>query len=311
MCAILCKLAHEDYRIDAFLSKLVYYGVRVIRQKLGGYMKDNKILLCAMAFIAALFVQSQSWAAQTTDSNKAKALINRATEGKVTVVQEFDAGNNLVGFVVKPKEQAGQQAIIYADKNGKYLLVGALIDAQGNNRTDLDTQKYIQSKVAKQAFKAANNTAWVQDGKSDAKHMMYVVGDPNCVYCHKFYQVTRPFVKSGDLAIRWIWVGYLKPSSAGMAAAILNAKDPAKLLAKNESGFSDRSEQGGIKPLKNPPQAALDKLQKNMDFMSKFQFPGTPVLIYMDQSGQPKTMYGVPQGEDLKKVVEQAQKIKS
>jgi thiol:disulfide interchange protein DsbG len=232
--------------------------------------------------------------------DKARALVNKTIEGKADITKQFSSVGNLQGFVVKPRGEYQQETIIYADKEGDYLFIGSLVKADGSNQTDADMDKFVNSIVAAKAIKQAPKTAWILDGKPNAKHIIYAVGDPNCIYCHKFYSSTRPYVKSGDLAIRWIWVGFLKPTSQGMAMAILNAKDPSVELAKNEHNFASSNAQGGIQPLKNPSKEVQEKFNKNMQFMQEMQFQGTPVLIYTDKTDTPRTLFGAIPDDQLK-----------
>lgn len=240
----------------------------------------------------------------TPTNDKASALVLNLTKGQAAIVTSFQSLGNLEGFVVKPAGgQQGQPTIIYADKNGQFAVVGALLTPTGDNQSNLDNQKYIVSTIAAKALTEAPNTAWILDGSPKAKHMAYVVADPNCIYCNKLYQVTRPYVKSGDLAMRWIWVGFLKNTSAGLAQAILAAKDPIAAMAQDENGFNASLEQGGLTPLANPPKDVIDKFNQNMSFLSQFQFPGTPVIIYQDQQGKPQAAFGLPMGPDLEKTI--------
>lgn len=268
--------------------------------------------------LASVFAATTSHAATTSkaakitaDSNtKASNLVMTLTKGQATIVQSFDSLGNLEGFVVKPAgSQQGQPTIVYADKNGQYAFVGALLTPTGDNQSAADNQKYIVSTIAEKAFAKAKDTAWILDGKADAKHVAYAVADPNCIYCNKLYTVTRPYVQSGDLAIRWIWVGFLKPSSAGLAQAIIGATDPIQAMAQDENNFNASTEQGGIAPLANPPKDVLDKFKKNMAFIGEFQFPGTPVLIYQDQNGKPQAAFGLPVGDQLTKTIDSMGKI--
>lgn len=238
-------------------------------------------------------------------SNKASDLVMTLTKGQASIVQSFSSLGNLEGFVIKPAgTKQGQPTIIYADKDGQYAFVGALLTATGENQSAADNQKYIVSTIAQKAFAQAKDTAWVLDGKPNAKHMTYAVADPNCIYCNKLYQVTRPYVQSGDLAIRWIWVGFLKQNSAGLAQAILASTDPLAAMATDENGFNASTEQGGLAPLVNPPKDVMDKFKKNMDFIGEFQFPGTPVLIYQDTQGVPQAAFGLPTGDQLTKTID-------
>jgi thiol:disulfide interchange protein DsbG len=264
------------------------------------------LLPVAIASVLATNVSFASSTKQSTTSNdKASDLVMTLTKGQATIVQSFPSLGNLEGFVVKPAgAQQGQPTIIYADKDGQYAFVGALLTPNGDNQSSKDNQQYIVSTIAQKALSEAKNTAWILDGKPDAKHMTYAVADPNCIYCNKLYQVTRPYVQSGDLAIRWIWVGFLKDTSPGLAQAILASNDPIQAMAQDENGFNASTEQGGLTPLANPPKDVMDKYKKNMDFLGEFQFPGTPVLIYQDQNGKPQAAFGLPVGDQLTKTIE-------
>lgn len=262
------------------------------------------VMLASVLFTNVSFAASNS--KPTTNSNdKAASLVMTLTKGQATIVQSFPSLGNLEGFVVKPAgTQQGQPTIIYADKDGQYAFVGALLTPTGDNQSATDNQQYIVSSIATKALGEAKDTAWILDGKPDAKHMTYVVADPNCIYCNKLYQVTRPYVQSGDLAIRWIWVGFLKDTSPGLAQAILASNDPIAAMAQDENGFNATTEQGGLTPITNPPKDVMDKYKKNMTFLGNFQFPGTPVLIYQDQTGKPQAAFGLPVGDQLTKTID-------
>lgn len=240
--------------------------------------------------------------ASTLNTKAAEAMLNKLTRNQVEIVQTFPSVGNLQGFVVKGKGDQSAPSIVYVDEQGRYAIVGSLLTANGVNQSDADTQKYINATVAKTALVDSPNTAWIQDGNPNAKHSTYIIADPNCIYCHKLYEMTRPAVKSGDLSIRWIWVGFLKDSSAGIAKAILAAKDPIAAMAQNENQFNDSNESGGLAPLANPTPDTNDKFAKNMAFLNKYQFPGTPVLIYQDTQGNPMSLYGVSP-DDLDKTI--------
>jgi len=257
------------------------------------------------AFAADATTATPATAAAPAAQTKASDLVMTLTKGQATIVTSFPSLGNLEGFVVKPAgAQTGQPTIIYADKDGAYAVVGALLTPTGDNQSNLDNQKYIVSTIAAKALGEAKNTAWILDGDANAKHMTYAVADPNCIYCNKLYQVTRPYVKSGDLAIRWIWVGFLKNTSAGLAQAILASTDPVAAMAQDENGFNASTEQGGLTPLANPPKDVIEKFNKNMAFLGQFQFPGTPVLIYQDQQGKPQAAFGLPLDAELSKTID-------
>jgi thiol:disulfide interchange protein DsbG len=235
-----------------------------------------------------------------------KNLVQQVTQGQIKVVKQFAGPGDLVGLVVISPQ--GQKAVIYVDKNAQYVIVGNVITADGQSRTSVDTEKYVNGEIAQKAWANAAKTAWVLDGSANAKHVIYAIGDPNCSACHKFYSDTRPYVDKGDLAIRWILVGFLRPSSPGMAMAIISAKDPGALLKQNESQFNSAKEQGGIKPVDNPSADLKAKFAGNMKFMSDHQFTVTPVLIFQDNQGKAHTVMGALPEPQLKDLVNNAGK---
>lgn len=242
-------------------------------------------------------------AAPAMNTKAAEEMLNKLTRGQVDIIQAFPSIGNLQGFVVQAKGDKGSPSIVYVDGKGQYAIVGTLLTPDGANQSEMDNQKYINASVAKSALTDITNTAWIQDGSPNAKHSTYVIADPNCIYCHKFYELTRPAVKSGDLSIRWIWVGFLKDSSAGIAKAIMAAPDPLAAMAKNENQFNSDTETGGLAPLGNANADVNAKFNKNMAFLNKYQFPGTPVLIFQDTQGNPMSLYGVSP-DDLNKTIQ-------
>ena len=248
----------------------------------------------------------KSAAAATGVQDSYKNLVQQVTHGQIQVLKQFTGPGDLVGLVVKSPQ--GQKAVIYVNKSAQYIIVGNVITADGQSQTATDTDKYVNTEIAQKAWANAANTAWILDGSAKAKHVIYAVADPNCSACHKFYSDTRPYVEKGDLAIRWILVGFLRPSSQGMAMAIINAKDPGALLKQNESQFNMDKEQGAIKPIDNPSADLKAKFAGNMKFMSDHQFTVTPTIIYLDAQGTAHTVMGALPEPQLKDMVNSAVK---
>jgi thiol:disulfide interchange protein DsbG len=225
-----------------------------------------------------------------------KALIAKVTKGELEVVSDFKEGDGLLGYVVKPK-QGGREQIMFTDDQARYAFYGIAFDKDGKNLTEAANEKYIQPAVLAGVMKSVDKTAWFQQGKADAPHQMYVAVDPNCIFCHRLFKAAQPFIEKGQLTVRWIVVGFLKPSSPGKAAAILAAKDPVKALEEDEKSFIVGSEEGGIKPLAADkiPSEITKKLDTNMAFFRDNNLGGTPAIIYYDTSqGKPHLVSGMP-----------------
>lgn len=233
-----------------------------------------------------------------SDGSNAATVIGKITKDQFNIDQHFQVkGHGLTGYVVEPK-QGGQPVIFYSNDKTGDVFYGMLFDKDGNNLTEQYMNKHIKPLLAKKLFKTVDNTDSFLIGKADAPHQMYVVGEPNCSICHKLYTDLKPFVDKGDLSIRWIMTAFLRADSTGKAAAILQAKDPAEMLAQDESKSFDMSkEEGAIQVLPNDKitDATKAALKANMKFMAENGIRGTPAIFYMDTNGQAKRIDGYPQ----------------
>ena len=237
-----------------------------------------------------------SSAAPAFNTQAAKTLITKATGDRAVVMQTFTEGP-FQGFVLKGSQPNSPQGILFTDATGEYLISGNLMNQDLKSLTEQAFDKYVNPEKAKTAWASvsvANAVNYVTVGKDSAPHKLYVVADPNCVFCHQFYSASKSYVDSGQLQIRWIFGAFLKDSSQGRAAAILGASDPVAALAQNETGFIDASEEGGIAPMATISPELTAKIQANMNFMVKNQFMQTPTLLYKDAAGVPTLYTGLP-----------------
>lgn len=275
----------------------------------------NLVLSCLAAGLMSAGLMSTGFAAVPSDLAKQDAgalMILNLTHGKAVITQEFQAVGNINGYVVSPV-QGGQSLIIYADKAGQYMFMGSLMDPQGNSLSNNFNQKYVISVTAKAALKEAAGTTWFVDGKDSAPHKAYILLDPNCIYCHKIYQEVFPMIDSGNLQVRWIPVGFLKETSPGKSAALIQASKTqgAKmadwLLRKDELNFDDQHEEGGIPVLSSTEKgakAAFTAVSVNTQFFSKYGFQGTPTLIYTDNKTHEAAYFpGYLGGKDFENLV--------
>jgi thiol:disulfide interchange protein DsbG len=261
---------------------------------------SKKTMISAGAFIIpGLLFASSAFAA----SSAATQLITKVTQGNAKIIKSFPAIANLEGFVVGPTKGQGQKTIIYADKDGKYMVAGALIGPNGQNITQTDFAKYVTAKMMPKIFANVQKTSWIQQGNAKAPHKAYILVEPNCIACHMLYKGLKAQIKSGQLAVRWVFLAFLKPSSLGQAAAIIQSNDPAKAFAMDEKNFNDKTETGGIAPTKNIDAATKQKIQANMKFMTASNFIGTPVIIYKDSKGEPQVVKGFIPGKALQKTI--------
>lgn len=229
-------------------------------------------------------------------------LVNQVTNGNAVILNQFNALDNLQGFVIQDA-RTNNQSIVYADSQGRYLVFGTVIDAKGRNVSQQNFQQYIAPQSANVAFNYIGSTTWIQQGSNSAPHQLYVIFDPNCTYCHRLYESLQPFIADGSLAVRWVPVAFLKPTSNGRVYAILSSPTPVKMLAQNEASFNETSEDGGVPPLSNPSALVKQQLQNNMAFLTETQIIATPALLYKTNAGGEKLDMGLSDPSKLKDII--------
>ncbi len=224
----------------------------------------------------------------------AERLIDAVTHGQAQAKKVFPGPGGLTGVVIEAKQHP---LVAWITPGGKYLAVGPLLNAQGQDETRLAMEKLdLLPKVmapadfAQLASKEADSFVL---GKTGPELTAFV--DPNCIFCHKFYEQAQPLINAGKLRVRFVIVGFLKPDSAPRAAAILGAKDPQAAMAENEKGFDAATEEGGIKPMDNPPPALRAAVENNTKLLAKSGELATPTLIYCDKKTGLKVIHGLPQ----------------
>ncbi|WP_322048616.1 thioredoxin fold domain-containing protein [Paraburkholderia sp. J67] len=178
-------------------------------------------------------------------------------------------------------------------------------------------KKWIYSLIAASALSAwgtvpalaADEPAWlpasaatrlqgasaIVEGASGAnvKSTLYVFMDPNCIFCHLVWKALQPYEAAG-LQVHWIPMGFLKPDSAGKAAALLQSKNSAALLKELETHYSEKDESGGIAPLAHIPATTQAQIDSNMQLFQDLGFQGTPSIIYQGSGGRWADIDGVP-----------------
>lgn len=150
-------------------------------------------------------------------------------------------------------------------------------------------------------FADIEKAAHFTEGAAKPKTTLYVFIDPNCLYCHLAWKALQPYEKAG-LQVKWIPVAFQKPSSAGRAAAIMQARDPAAALRENEIKYRHKTYDGGIKPLAKIRPDIDKALDANLALMEKTGAPGTPLLVWKDAGGKIGFRNGMPRLSELPQI---------
>lgn len=253
------------------------------------YRTFNAILIA----FAVLVTTTACTEAQQSPRNAAETppVIQTLERQGLEVFGEFDAPGELRGYA----GLGGQQPLaVYVTPDGEHAVVGTLINAQGENVSAEAIRRLVERPMTERTWKQLEQSDWVPDGDSNSPRTVYVFTDPNCPYCHRFWEASRPWVESGKVQLRHILVGVIKADSANKAAAILSADSPEAALTLNEQRFDE----GGIRgvPVTQTLEATLDANERLMD---KLGFRGTPGILFRDEDGLLQRRAGLPSPSDL------------
>lgn len=195
---------------------------------------------------------------------------------------------------------SGQRTFsLFVTPDGKNVIIGSMFDADGKNISAEPLRSAVAKPLSQQTAEELAKSTWVIDGRPEAPRVIYAFTDPNCPFCHKFWEQSRPWVDDGLVQIRHVMVGILRESSPGKAAAILASADPARALAEHESSLA----QGGIAALKNIPLDKQAELMANQSLMSELGAQATPAIFYPDEAGNLKMQMGAPTEANLEKIL--------
>ncbi|WP_027016457.1 thiol:disulfide interchange protein DsbG [Comamonas composti] len=194
-----------------------------------------------------------------------------------------------------------QPVPIYLMPDGKHWVLGTVIDAQGRDVNGQALQSAVQKPMGEQLWADVQRSQYVPDGKPNAPRTVYVFTDPNCPYCNQLWLEARPWVESGQVQLRHILVGILRPSSEGKAAAILSARSPEQALASHArahaaAGRGPAAENAGIAAQTKISAAMRQTLANHAAMMSHWGLRATPAMIWKDDKGLVQIRTGMPPG---------------
>lgn len=228
-------------------------------------------------------------------ADAATDLVNRLSGGKAAVVSTFPATEiGMTGVVMK---KGAGHVIVYVEPNGKYMFSGIAIDQGGKNLSQAYNEKYIPKPDFAGMWSDAEKAAYIEYGSPRAKSVIYVVGESNCGYCKRFHKDVKPLVDKGDLAVRWIMLGFDEAADAKAAGVI---------AASNKKEAMDMLYEKGQSMPAN--KQALEKVKANHAFADKYGIGGTPFILSKDATGKVSATPGAISGASLEKLVAAAKR---
>jgi thiol:disulfide interchange protein DsbG len=205
------------------------------------------------------------------------------------IVRSFKAVSGLTGWVLQGPDRA--YMLVYTTADGQTLLAGDLLNSSGESLSDAYSRQFLPAPDLTALWAKLPDAHVVVTGTQAApKSTIYVVMDPNCIYCHMLWIALQPYESVG-LQVRWIPVGFLHQDSEAKAAALL--KGGAAALTQCQQHFDISTENGGIAGIAITPDLHRE-LAANLQLMHDWNMQGTPGLIYKDVAGHVVGQDGMP-----------------
>ena len=212
------------------------------------------------------------------------------------VVGSFEAPGGLKGYAASYN---GQGIALYLTPDGEHVLIGSLLNASGDDLTQAPLEKLVYEPMGDEMWRRLESSTWIADGAADAPRIVYVFSDPNCPFCNMFWKQARPWVEAGDVQLRHVMVGMLRPDSAGKSAALLAAKDPEAALSEHEAAGKAST----LNAIERISPEVNEQLQANLTLMSEMGSTATPAIYYRDDEGRLQQQQGAPRPDALERIM--------
>ncbi|GAB3461440.1 thiol:disulfide interchange protein DsbG [Azotobacter salinestris] len=224
------------------------------------------------------------------------APIKAAEARGAEIVGTFEAPGGLKGYAARYN---GQGMALYLTPDGQHVLIGNLLDAQGQDLTRPQLEELVYAPMGKEMWARMERSAWIADGSAAAPRTVYLFSDPNCPYCTLFWKQARPWVDSGKVQLRHIMVGILRADSAGKAAALLAVEEPERALREHEAAGKAST----LKALAEIPTQIGKRLEDNLELMNALGAMATPAIFHLDERGRLQQQQGAPDPEALAQIL--------
>ncbi|WP_168204854.1 thiol:disulfide interchange protein DsbG [Noviherbaspirillum sp. UKPF54] len=256
-------------------------------------LKNKRLskLPAALALLVALSGGvTAAWAAEPYPK-----VIQGAVDNGVKVVKTFPAPSGLTGWVLT---EGGRYSIVFTTADKKSLLMGALIDENGENLSAQYAEKYVPKPDLGSLYRDLEKAAYVVEGTDrNPRSVIYIFVDANCPFCHLAWKALQPYERAG-LQVRWIPVATLTPTSMPKAIEVMTASDKTAAFRKMEENHG-KNLAPSPKAAESANPAVAASIRKNGELMEKFRISGTPGLIWKDKQGKINVKGGMPRLSEI------------
>lgn len=206
-----------------------------------------------------LLIATQACAQQSKDIKNSKAVKNFLSVTNATLVETRDLGN-IYELIIQKENKKG---ILYATKDGKYLLVGSLIDENNRNLTQERFEEITKVNFSELPL----NDAIVIKKGSGAKKLVLIT-DVDCPFCKKAYQWLKE--KTDYTLYVFFYPLPMHPNAYEKSIKVICSEN-------KEAALSLAKEDKEIPAQKCPDGENL--LKKHIALAEKLGVSGTPLFI--------------------------------
>ena len=155
---------------------------------------------------------------------------------------------------------------------------------------NVDISRHAYPGDASALFAAADALPSLRIGVDHAP-VVYMVADPQCIYCHETWATLRPRVLAGEIQLRVILIGGLE-GSRDRVISLLSRPDAALAWVRGEG--STAGVPVAPPPPRNSPEFArgADFADQNIRFILAHRIAQTPWLAYRGRDGRPYAKTG-------------------
>lgn len=215
------------------------------------------------------------------------AIQNQLEKEDFVFVKQISAPEGLTGWVGHEEQYSNT---VFISNDGQYVIKGALFNAKGENLTNKYIETHMKKAILDDVWKTLESSTWIQDGDTDAPRIVYVFSDPNCPYCHKFWQAARPWIEAGKVQLRHIQVGIIREESRAQVATLLMSKNSEEVFHDINVNHSKNL----LKQADTIPSDIAEKIDFNQSLMGKYGFFSTPSMVWRDSKGDFQSAQGMP-----------------
>ena len=269
-------------------------------------MKHLTLIASAVAVASALFAGTTVANDDNAGSSLElpKAVSDLGIPG-AKVDKTFDTGlDGINGWVISVENDTN---VIYTTEDGTHAFIGMILGEGGENLTQAHMEQHMEnSPLASMPNRAGaqdngfekeeeaaalaqieESAAYVEEGTGDK--VLYVVFDTQCGYCQQMYQTSRALLD--EVTFRWIPVGFMGEGSLHQAAQIIDAENPAEVLATIERGGSVSE---------SPSTEAMNIVSENSNLIQQLGIRSTPNTIYKDENGEARIVRGALRAAEIR-----------